>query len=102
MIRPRSIKDAIQKSAKPAARYDSGMISRGKYIFVSRLGCSTSPCTALEIEAEKKIQGRSPENTNTGYCVPPVAMVENRVKIHGKMHSKAKGCRIAHNKPRKD
>ena len=47
-------------------RHLDGIISRGKYILVNKLGCNTSPCTALAIEVEKKIQGKSPENTNTG------------------------------------
>jgi hypothetical protein len=46
--------------------YDRGIISRGKYIFVSRFGYSTRPWTAFEIVVEKNIHGRRPEKTKTG------------------------------------
>ena len=49
----------MQKSARLATMYDSGMISLGKYIFVRRFGWRTRPFTALEIVLEKNIHGSS-------------------------------------------
>src|ERR1700722_4565352 len=75
----------IPRSARAAATYDNGIISRGKATREIRYLCVTIPAVAVLTDVEKNVQGIRPEKMNRAYGksspLRPISLEKIRVYV---------------------
>ena len=87
------ITNATARSTTLAKTVASGMIKRGKYIFVIRLAFPTKQLPATAIAPEKKVHSINPEYANNGYGIPFEEIRTNRPKTTVNTSVMRSGCK---------